>query len=191
MLALCFATSGSLPQRKWHFHVWFGSCLPVTFLEEVSQNCFVLQVFNMQFGRKSRTRGVFERKCCAFQYKGWLRTWQVKLCGTTVAERPRVMLGSCSNRPIVIDGIPLRFATPGWFPHCKCDCKCCWWMSCRWKIISLCLATSGSFPQCTWHFHVRLDHVLQLHFWRTSRRIASLCRCSTCSLEGSLVQDAL
>ena len=34
-----------------------------------------------------------------FQYKGWLRTWQGKLCGTTVAGRSRVMLGSCSNRP--------------------------------------------------------------------------------------------
>ena len=30
------------------------------------------------------------RNVVVFQYKGWLRTWQVKLCGTTVAERPRV-----------------------------------------------------------------------------------------------------
>ena len=58
-------------------------------------------------------------------------------------------LASCSdharitNRPSIVtikfspvsgvrsvDRIPLRFATPGWFPHCKCDCKskCCWWM---------------------------------------------------------------
>ena len=54
----------------------------------------------------------------------------------------------------------------------------------------MCFATSGSFPQCKWHFHVRLDHVFQLHFGRKSRRIASLCRCSTCILEGSLVQSA-
>ena len=69
-----------------------GSCPPVTFLEDVSQNCFALQVFNMQFGRKSRTRCALRdsgrTKCCVFQYKGWLRTWQVKLCGTTVAEQP-------------------------------------------------------------------------------------------------------
>ena len=23
-------------------------------------------------------------KCCVFQYKGWLRTWQGQLCGTTI-----------------------------------------------------------------------------------------------------------
>ena len=86
-----------------------------------------------------------------FQYKGWLRTWQVKLCGTTVAERPRIILGSRSNRPSIVtiefshvscvravDGNPLRFATPGWFSHCKCNCKCCWWMSCRWNFIVFC-----------------------------------------------------
>ena len=125
-----------------------GSCLPITFWEEVLQNCFVLQVFNMHFGRKSRTKCVIERsgstKCCVFQYKGWLRTWQVKLCGMTVSGRSRVMLGSCSNvSPSVscarvVDGIPLRVATPGWFPRCKCDCECCWWMSCRWNFIVFC-----------------------------------------------------
>ena len=25
------------------------------------------------------------------------------------------------------------FATLGSFPHCKWDCKWCWWMSCRWS----------------------------------------------------------
>ena len=33
----------------------------------------------------------------------------------------------------VADGIPLWFATLGSFPHCKWDCKWCWWMSCRWS----------------------------------------------------------
>ena len=130
-----------------------GSCLPVTFLEDVSQNCFVLQVFNMHFrkeiaykmhfstalalvsssssqlynmhfGRKSRRRASFckcstctlegcpvqnafsrdsgRTKCSVFQYKGRLRTWQVKLCGTTVAERPRVILGSCSDHVRIV-----------------------------------------------------------------------------------------
>ena len=36
-------------------------------------------------------------KCCVFQKKGWLRSWQVKLCGTTCARRSRVMVGSCSE----------------------------------------------------------------------------------------------
>ena len=33
----------------------------------------------------------------------------------------------------VADGIPLWFATVGSFPHCKWDCKWCWWRSCRWS----------------------------------------------------------
>ena len=44
-------------------------------------------------------------KCCIFQWNRWLRSWQVKVCGTTVARRSRVMLGSCSdhsrNRPSI------------------------------------------------------------------------------------------
>ena len=32
-------------------------------------------------------------KCCIFQWNRWLRSWQVKVCGTTVARRSRVMLG--------------------------------------------------------------------------------------------------
>ena len=94
-------------------------------------------------------------KCCVFQYKGWLRTWPVKLLRNdgfrTVSRHVWIMFGSCSNRPSIAtrvftcflcvcaaDGIPLCFATPGWFPHCKCDCKCCWWMSCRWNCIVFC-----------------------------------------------------
>ena len=44
-------------------------------------------------------------KCCIFQWNRWLQSWQVKVCGTTVARRSRVMLGSCSdharNRPSI------------------------------------------------------------------------------------------
>ena len=36
-------------------------------------------------------------KCCNFQRNRWLRSWQVKVCGTTVVRRSRVMLGSCSD----------------------------------------------------------------------------------------------
>ena len=83
------------------------------------------QLFNMHFGRKSRrimasfcrcstctlegslVQNAFSRdsgrtKCCVVQYKEWLRTWQVKLCGTTVAERPRVILGSCSDHVRIV-----------------------------------------------------------------------------------------
>ena len=38
-----------------------------------------------------------ERKCCIFQWNRWLRSWQVKVYGTTVARQSRVMLGSCSE----------------------------------------------------------------------------------------------
>ena len=43
-----FSADGSAPL--------VGSCLPVTFLEEVSQNGFVLLVCNMHFGSKSHTK---------------------------------------------------------------------------------------------------------------------------------------
>ena len=36
-------------------------------------------------------------KCCIFQWNRWLRSWQVKVCGTTVARRSRVILGSFSD----------------------------------------------------------------------------------------------
>ena len=39
-------------------------------------------------------------KCCIFQWNRWLRSWQVKVCGTTVARRSRVMLGSCSESSV-------------------------------------------------------------------------------------------
>ena len=38
-------------------------------------------------------------KCRIFQWNRWLRSWQVKVCGTTVARRSRVMLGSFSDHP--------------------------------------------------------------------------------------------
>ena len=44
-------------------------------------------------------------KCCIFQRNRWLRSWQVKVCGTTGARRSRVILGSFSdhsrNRPSI------------------------------------------------------------------------------------------
>ena len=39
-------------------------------------------------------------KCCIFQWNRWLRSWQVKVCGTTVARRSRVMLGSFSESSV-------------------------------------------------------------------------------------------
>ena len=44
-------------------------------------------------------------KCCIFQWNRWLRSWQVKVCGTTVARRSRVMLGSCSDPARIMLGI--------------------------------------------------------------------------------------
>ena len=44
-------------------------------------------------------------KCCICQWNRWLRSWQVKVCGTTVARRSRVMLGSCSDHSRIILGI--------------------------------------------------------------------------------------
>ena len=61
------------------------------------------------------------------------------------SDHPRIILGSFSNRfrivngvstvfrTCVVDRIPLWFATVGSFPHCKWDCKWCWWMSCPWS----------------------------------------------------------
>ena len=86
-----------------------------------------------------------------FPYKVRPQTSMIYLCGATVARRSRVwsdhvriMLGSCSDRFRIVNGvspvfracavdrIPLWFATVGSFPHCKWGCKWCWWMSCRW-----------------------------------------------------------
>ena len=86
-----------------------------------------------------------------------------------------------------VDGIPLCLATPGWFPHCKCDCKCCWWMSCRWNFIVFC--NFRIVPATQMALSCLVDHVFQLNFGKKSRRIASFCRCSTCILEGSLIQS--
>ena len=43
-------------------------------------------------------------KCCIFQWNRWLRSWQVKVCGRTVARRSRVMLGSFSDHARIILG---------------------------------------------------------------------------------------
>ena len=40
-------------------------------------------------------------KCRIFQWNRWLRSWQVKVCGTTVARRSRVILGHGRNRPSI------------------------------------------------------------------------------------------
>ena len=42
---------------------------------------------------------------CIFQWNRWLRSWQVKVCGTTVARRSRVILGSFSDHGRIILGI--------------------------------------------------------------------------------------
>ena len=39
-------------------------------------------------------------KCCIFQRNRWLRSWQVKVCGTTGARRSRIILGSCSESSV-------------------------------------------------------------------------------------------
>ena len=94
----------------------------------------------------------------------------------------RIILGSFSDRfrivngvsPVfrafVVDRIPLWFATVGSFPQCKWDCKCCWWMSCRWN--PLWFATLGSFPHCKWD--------CKWCWWRSCRW----------SFEGSLARNA-
>ena len=40
-------------------------------------------------------------KCCIFQWNRWLRSWQVKVCGTTGARRSRIILGHGRNRPAI------------------------------------------------------------------------------------------
>ena len=48
------------------------------------------------------------------------------------SDRFRIVNGvSTVFRACAVDRIPLWFATVGSFPHCKWDCKWCWWMSCR------------------------------------------------------------
>ena len=92
------------------------------------EGCLVQNAFSRDSGRT---------KCCVFRCEGWFRTWEVKLWGTTA----RIILGSCVDharivRPLqlefspvfcvrAVDGIPLCFATLGWFLRWKCDCKCC------------------------------------------------------------------
>ena len=50
------------------------------------------------------------------------------------ADRFRIVNGIASGAGgWVADGIPLWFATQGSVPHCKWDCKWCWWRSCRWS----------------------------------------------------------
>ena len=49
-------------------------------------------------------------KCCIFQWNRWLRSWQVKVCGTTVARRSRVILGSCSGMVGIVPPLGLEFS---------------------------------------------------------------------------------
>ena len=49
-------------------------------------------------------------KCCIFQWNRWLRSWQVKVCGTTVARRCRVMLGSFSGMVGIVRPLGLEFS---------------------------------------------------------------------------------
>ena len=61
---------------------------------------FVAGAIQNAFSRDSGRTKFFD-----FQYKGWLRTWQVKLCGTTCAGRSRVMVGSWSDHGRIMVGI--------------------------------------------------------------------------------------
>ena len=115
----------------------------------------------MEFWRKSRTKCVLRDSRCTkpyvFPYKVRPRTSMIYLCGATVArrsrvwsDRSRIMVGSCSDRFRIVNGvstvfracavdrIPLWFATVGSFPQCRWNCKWCWWMSCRWNSIVIC-----------------------------------------------------
>ena len=110
----------------------------------------------------------------------------------------------------------MRFATPGWFPHCTCDCKCCWWMNCRWNLIVFCnfrivpamkMAISCLVGSC--HLVTFLDGVSQncfvlqmfnMHFGRKSRtrcvfeRLQTremLCFCSIQRAAPNLASQAL
>ena len=49
-------------------------------------------------------------KCCIFQWNRWLRSWQVKVCGTTVARRSRVVLGSFSGMVGIVPPLGLEFS---------------------------------------------------------------------------------
>ena len=49
-------------------------------------------------------------KCCIFQWNRWLRSWQVKVCGTTVARRSRVILGSFSGMVGIVPPLGLEFS---------------------------------------------------------------------------------
>ena len=49
-------------------------------------------------------------KCCIFQWNRWLRSWQVKVCGTTGARRSRVILGSFSGMVGIVPPLGLEFS---------------------------------------------------------------------------------
>ena len=98
-------------------------------------------------------------------------------CGTS-SRHSRIMLGSCSNRPSIVTRVFTCFLCAvlqllDGFRTVNVTAS----VAGGWAVagISLRFAVSGSFPQCKWHFHVRLDHVFQLHFWRKSRRMVSFC----------------
>ena len=61
-------------------------------------------------------------KCCIFQWNRWLRSWQVKVCGTTVARRSRVMLGSFSGMVGIVRSIGIRVFTC--FLKCRFRGRC-------------------------------------------------------------------
>ena len=75
----------------------------------------------------------------------------------------------------------MRFATPGWFPHCKCACKCCWWRSCRWNFIVLQLQDRSRNVNGTF-----MSGWIMSSNYNFKGNLAELLRCSTCILEGSL-----
>ena len=136
-------TLGSFSHCKWDCKwCWWRSCR-WSFEGSLARNALL---------RDSRCT-----KPYVFPYKVRPRTSMIYLCGATVARRSRVwsdhvriMLGSCSDRFRIVNGvspvfrafavdrIPLWFVTVGSFPQCKWDCKWCRWMSCRWNSIVIC-----------------------------------------------------
>ena len=139
-IPLWFATLGSFPHCKWACKwCWWRSCR-WSFEGSLARNAFL---------RDSRCT-----KPYVFPYKVRPRTSMIYLCGATVARRSRVW----SDHVRIMGGS---------VPHCKWDCKWCWWMSCRWNSIVICNSRIG--PSLQMGLQVVLVEELPMEFWRKSR----------------------
>ena len=173
-----FATIGSFPQCKWHCKwCWWRSCR-WSFERSLARNAF------LRDSRCTKPYGFFHTK--SVPEPRWstsavrrLRDGLVcgRIMGGSWSDHVRIMLGSCSDRfringvsPVfracAVDRIPLWFATVGSFPHCKWDCKWCWWMSCRWNSIVIC--NCRIVPAMQMALQVVLVEELPMEFWRKS-----------------------